>query len=55
MKLQGRQEPRKRRKTGKESRKMAFDGTPLSLLDSYEVQMADVEADSVGETEAGTT
>lgn len=34
---------------------MAFDGTPLSLPDSYEVQMADVEADSVGETEAGTT
>ena len=34
---------------------LKFDGTPLPLPDSYEVQMADVEADSGGETEAGTT
>ena len=34
---------------------LAFDGTPLPLPDSYEVQMVDVEADSGGETEAGTT
>ena len=34
---------------------LTFDGTPLPLPDSYEVQMADVEADSGGETEAGTT
>ena len=33
---------------------LMFDGTPLPLPDSYEVQMADVEADSGGETEAGT-
>lgn len=32
-----------------------FDGTALPLPDSYEVQMSDVEADSGGETEAGTT
>ena len=34
---------------------LALDGVPLPLPDSYEVQMADVEADSGGETEAGTT
>lgn len=34
---------------------LTFDGTPLPLPDSYEVQMEDVEADSGGETEAGTT
>ena len=34
---------------------LAIDGVPLPLPDSYEVQMADVEADSGGETEAGTT
>ena len=34
---------------------LTLDGTPLPLPDSYEVQMADVEADSGGETEAGTT
>lgn len=34
---------------------LTFDGTPLPLPDSYEVQMEDVEADSSGETEAGTT
>lgn len=33
---------------------LAFDGTPLLLQDSYEVQMVDIEADSGGETEAGT-
>ena len=34
---------------------LTIDGVPLPLPDSYEVQMADVEADSGGETEAGTT
>lgn len=34
---------------------LMFDGTPLPMPDSYEVEMADVEADSGGETEAGTT
>ena len=34
---------------------LVFDGVPLPLPDSYEVQMVDVEADSGGETEAGTT
>ncbi len=34
---------------------LVFDGIPLPLPDSYEVQMDDVEADSGGETEAGTT
>ena len=34
---------------------LAFDGVALPLPDSYEVQMVDVEADSGGETEAGTT
>jgi len=33
---------------------VVFDGTPLPLPDFYEVQMDDVEADSGGETEAGT-
>lgn len=33
---------------------LTFDGTPLPLPDSYEVRMEDVEADSGGETEAGT-
>ena len=33
---------------------LTFDGTALPLPDSYEVQMEDVEADSGGETEAGT-
>ena len=32
-----------------------FDGTDLPLPDSYQVRMSDVEADSGGETEAGTT
>ena len=31
-----------------------FDGTDLPLPDSYEVDMEDKEADSGGETEAGT-
>ena len=31
-----------------------FNGTDLPLPDSYEVEMDDVEADSGGETEAGT-
>lgn len=34
---------------------LTFDGVPLPMPDSYEVEMADVEADSGGETEAGTT
>ena len=33
---------------------LTFDRTALPLPDSYEVQMDDVEADSGGETEAGT-
>ena len=33
---------------------LTFDGTALPLPDSYEVQMDDVEADSGGQTEAGT-
>ena len=33
---------------------LTFDGTALPFPDSYEVQMDDVEADSGGETEAGT-
>ena len=32
-----------------------FDGVDLPLPDSYEVDMSDKEADSGGETEAGTT
>lgn len=34
---------------------LVFDGMPLPLPDSYEVSLEDVEADSGGETEAGTT
>ena len=34
---------------------LTLDGVPLPLPDSYGVQMSDVEADSGGETEAGTT
>lgn len=34
---------------------LMFDETPLPMPDSYEVEMTDVEADSGGETEAGTT
>ena len=34
---------------------LVFDGMPLPLSDSYEVSIEDVEADSGGETEAGTT
>ena len=33
---------------------LTFDGTALPLPDSYDVRMSDVEADSGGETEAGT-
>ena len=33
---------------------LKFDGTDLPLPTSYEVTMSDVEADSGGETEAGT-
>jgi len=33
---------------------LVFNGMALPLPDAYEVQMADVEADSGGETEAGT-
>lgn len=33
---------------------LKFDGTVLPLPDSYEVEYTDVEADSGGETEAGT-
>lgn len=33
---------------------LTFDGVLLPLPDSYEVSMGDVEADSGGETEAGT-
>ena len=34
---------------------LVFDGESLPLPDSYEVELEDVEADSGGETEAGTT
>lgn len=34
---------------------LRFDGTDLPLPDSYEMELSDVEADSSGETEAGTT
>ncbi|MCD8132683.1 MAG: hypothetical protein LUE19_02370 [Clostridiales bacterium] len=34
---------------------LTFDGTALPFPDSYEVDMSDVEANSGGETEAGTT
>ena len=33
---------------------LVFDGLPLPMPDSYEVELKDVEADSGGETEAGT-
>lgn len=34
---------------------LVFDGENLPLPDSYEVELEDVEADSGGETETGTT
>jgi hypothetical protein len=34
---------------------LKFDGTALPLPEGYEVELYDVEADSGGETEAGTT
>lgn len=34
---------------------LTFDGTAIPRPDSYEVNLSDVEADSGGETEAGTT
>lgn len=34
---------------------LVFNDVPLPLPDSYEVELRDVEADSGGETEAGTT
>ena len=34
---------------------LKFDGTSLPLPDSYDVSLSTVEADSSGETEAGTT
>lgn len=34
---------------------LMFDEVPLPLPDSYEVELRDVEAESGGETEAGTT
>lgn len=34
---------------------LVFNGTNLPLPDSYDVSLSDVEADSGGETEAGTT
>ena len=34
---------------------LIFDGTDIPMPDSYDVSMSDVEADSGGETEAGTT
>ena len=34
---------------------LVFDGENLPLPESYEVELEDVEADSGGETEAGTT
>ena len=34
---------------------LRFDGTVLPLPDSYDVSLSAVEADSSGETEAGTT
>ena len=33
---------------------LKFNGTPLPLPDSYDLDLTDVEADSGGETEAGT-
>lgn len=34
---------------------LTFDGVPLPMPDSYDVELTDVEADSGGETEAGNT
>lgn len=34
---------------------LTFNGTDLPLPDSYDLDLSDVEADSSGETEAGTT
>lgn len=34
---------------------LVFNDVPIPLPDSYEVELRDVEADSGGETEAGTT
>ncbi|PXV93791.1 hypothetical protein C8E03_102566 [Lachnotalea glycerini] len=34
---------------------LTFDSVPLPMPDSYEVELSDVEADTGGETEAGTT
>ena len=34
---------------------LIFDGTDIPMPDSYDVSMSDMEADSGGETEAGTT
>ncbi len=34
---------------------LTFDSIPLPMPDSYEVELSDVEADTGGETEAGTT
>lgn len=34
---------------------LVFNGEPLPMPDSYEISLSDVEADSGGETEAGTT
>ncbi|WP_394526900.1 hypothetical protein [Lacrimispora sp. JR3] len=34
---------------------LTFDSVPLPMPDSYEMELSDVEADTGGETEAGTT
>lgn len=34
---------------------LKFDGKALPLPNSYDIELSDVEADSSGETEAGTT
>lgn len=34
---------------------LKFDGKALPLHNSYDIELSDVEADSSGETEAGTT
>ena len=34
---------------------LVFDSVSLPMPDSYEVELSDVEADTGGETEAGTT
>jgi len=33
---------------------LKFDGVPVPMPDSYDVELVDIEADSGGETEAGT-